>query len=108
MIAPSSSSPVHQLPLIGDRIECLHELASTIKTSKEVEIKDKLRFFCGDKPAQQFERGTQIGGTYKCGGCGCKDHMMQNLPYALAQPWRPLAHLQALVTAGKYGKNLDY
>ncbi len=42
-----------------DRIECLHELASTIKTSKGVEIKDN---FCGDKPAQQFERGTQIGG----------------------------------------------
>ncbi len=27
---------------------------------------------------------------------------MQNLPHALAQPWRPLAHL---VTAGKYGRD---
>ena len=49
--------------------------------------------------SEPFERGTQIGGTYKC---GCKDHMMQNLPHALAQPWRPLAHL---VTAGKYGRD---
>ena len=77
MIAPSSSSPTDQLALIGDRLECLHELTSTTKTSRGVEIKDKVRFFCGDKPAQQFERGTQIGGIYKCGGCGCKDHMMQ-------------------------------
>ncbi len=69
-----------------------------------MEIKDKLRFFCGDKPAQQFERGKigGIGGTYKCGGCGCKDYMMQNLPHA---PLAHLqAHLQALVTAGKYGR----
>ena len=49
-------------------------------------------------------RGTQIGGIYKCGVYGCKDHMMQDLPHALAQPRRPLPTLQALVTAGKYGR----
>ena len=47
--------------------------------SNGVTITDTMRFFCGDKPAQQFERGTQIGGTYKCGSCGCVDTMMQDL-----------------------------
>ena len=70
MLAPSSSSPADQLALIGDRIECLQELSQPITASNGEQIHDQLRFFCGDKPAQQFERGTQIGGTYKCGGCG--------------------------------------
>lgn len=71
--------------------------------SNGVEIKDRLRFFCGDKPAQQFERGTEIGGTYKCGGCGCKNTLMQDLSHALRQQWHSLTTLQSLVTAGKYG-----
>ena len=64
MIAPSSSSPADQLALVGDRIECLQELSRPVKASNGTEVSDCLRFFCGDKPAQQFERGTQIGGTY--------------------------------------------
>ena len=72
MLAPSSSSPADQLALIGDRIECLQELSQPITASNGEQIHDQLRFFCGDKPAQQFERGTQIGGTYKCGGVEAK------------------------------------
>lgn len=107
MIAPSSSSPTDQLALVSDHIECLHDLNIPINTSNGVEIHDTLRFFCGDKLAQQFERGTQIGGTYKCGGCGCKDTMMQDLPHALRRRWRSLTTLQTLVTAGKYGDKPD-
>ena len=71
MIAPSISSPVDQLALVGDRTECLAELSNPVTTSDgTIEINDCLSFFGGDKPAQQFERGMQIGGTYKCGGCG--------------------------------------
>ena len=103
MIAPSSSSPSDQLALIGDRLECLHDLEASTKASNGVEIWDKLRFFCGDKPAQQFERGTQIGGTYKCGGCGCKDALMPDLSHALRREWRSMATLQSVVTAGKFG-----
>ena len=73
MIAPCSFSPVDQLALVGDRLECLQELSLPVKASNGIEVNDCLRFLCGDKPAQQFERGTQIGGIYKCGGCGCKD-----------------------------------
>ena len=104
MISPSSSSPSDQLALVGDRIECLLEMSNTVVAENGVPLKDKMRFFCGDKPAQQFERGTQIGGTYKCGGCGCKDTMMQDLAHALHCKWRSLKDLQTLVLGGKYGK----
>ena len=83
MVAPSSSSPVDQLALVGDHVECLKELSKPITTSDgNTNINDCLRFFCGDKPAQQFEKGTQIGGTYKCCGCGCKDVMMMDIAHA--------------------------
>ena len=103
MIAPSSSSPTDQLALVGDRLECLQELSKPTVASNGVEIHDQLRFFCGDKPAQQFERGTQLGGTYKCGGCGVKDVMMQDLAHTLQHKWKSLADLQALILAGKHG-----
>ena len=105
MIAPSSSSPVDQLALISDRVECLQDLSISLTACNEKQIHDKLRFFCGDKPAQQFERGTQIGSIYKCGGCGCKDSMMQDLSHALHRQGRSLTTLQTLVTSGKYGNS---
>ena len=104
MIAPSGSSPSDQLALIGDRLECLAELSQKIASSSGIHFQDELRFFCGDKPVQQFERGTQIGGTYKCGSCGCKDIMMQDRAHALNCKWRNLADLQQLVVAGTFGK----
>ena len=55
MIAPSGSSPSDQLALIGDRLECLTELSQKIASSNGILFQDELRFFCGDKPAQQFE-----------------------------------------------------
>lgn len=103
MIAPSSSSPTDQLALVSDRIECLQEISVPTTTSNGINIHDQLRFFGGDKPAQQFERGTQIGGTYKCSGCGCKDSMMSDLAHALQNKWRSLAELQSVILAGKHG-----
>ena len=104
MIAPSSSSPTDQLALVGDRTECLSELSKPVITSDgTTEINDCLRFFCGDKPAQQFERGTQIGGTYKCGGCGCKDVLMMDIAHAFHNSWRSLSDIQVLILAGRLG-----
>jgi hypothetical protein len=104
MIAPSSSSPVDQLALVGECIECLKELSKPIVASDgTTEITDYLCFFCGDKPTQQFERGTQIGGTYKCGGCGCKDNLMMDLAHTFHCSWRSLSGIQALILAGKLG-----
>ena len=76
LIFPCGSSPDEQLALVGDHTECLQELSRPLKASNGTEVSDCLRFFCGNKPTQQFERGTQIGGTYKCQGCGCRDAMM--------------------------------
>ena len=57
-VSPNSSSPADQLALIGDRIERLQELSQPITASNGEQIHDQLCFFCGDKPAQQFERGN--------------------------------------------------
>ena len=103
MIAPSSSSPDEQLALVPDRCECLQEFSQPIILQSGIQVSDCLRFFCGDKPAQQFERGTQLGGNYKCGSCGCLSSLMQDLGYALQCKRRTLASLQQLVLAGKFG-----
>jgi len=66
---------------------------------------DEMRFFCGGKPAQQFERGTQIRRTYKCGSSGCKDRKMQDLAHSLQCKWWSLTELQSLVLSGKYGNS---
>lgn len=67
MIAPSASTLSDQLALVADRLECLQELEENVVAPNGVPLIDKMRFFCGDKPAQQFERGAQVGGAYKCG-----------------------------------------
>ena len=85
MFAVGSSSAEDQAALLQDMIDCLPNLSSPIATSTGILIHDKLGFMIGDHPAQQFERGTQQGGTYKCGGCGCKDTMMEDLANVLAK-----------------------
>ena len=71
-----------------------------------IEIHDKLRFFTGDHPATDFEKGTQQGGTYPCGGCGIHVDMIDDSPHALRLPTRSLLQLQTIATAGKFGKNV--
>ena len=105
MIAPSSSSPEEQLALVPDRVECLQQFSQPILSKTGVQINDRLRFFCGDKPAQQFEGGTQLGGNYKCGSCGCLSSLMQDLGHALHCKRRTLSDLQQLVLAGKFGNS---
>ena len=95
----------HQLrAIIQDRIDCMLELPQQTVASNGVVLQDKLKFFIGDHPAKQFERGTQQGGRFKCGGCGARDVMFGDLAHTLQQPWRSLHDLQRLATAGKFGK----
>ena len=72
IIALLSSSLEDQAALISDRIECIKELTAQITSKTGITVTDKLFFFTGDKPAAQFERGTQQGGYYKRGSCGCR------------------------------------
>ena len=67
ILALCSSSVEDQAALISDRRECIQELSINLQDSKGTLICDELVFFYGDKAAQQVERGTQQGGTYKCG-----------------------------------------
>ena len=103
MICLSSSSASDQLATIADRSDCLAELSQTVLSSSKIPICDSLKFFVGDHPAQSFERGTQVGGTYKCGGCGCKNNRFDDLGHVFSSAWRSLEHLQKLVLQGKYG-----
>ena len=102
IIALSSSSLEDQAALISDRLECIKELTKQITTKNDITVTDKLFFFTGDKPAAQFERGTQQGGYYKCGSCGCRSTRMDDLAYSLNCKWRSLTDLQTLVLAGEY------
>ena len=64
LLAVSSYSGSDQFGLILGRLDCLLELSEPLCTSSGIQISDTLRFFLGDHPAQQFERGTQQGGRY--------------------------------------------
>jgi len=46
MIAVGSPSVSDQLAIIGDRVDCLYELPTKIKSTKAMEVSDHLRFFC--------------------------------------------------------------
>ena len=104
MIAASTSAQSDQLGLIADRVDCLLELPTPVTASNGVQVNDHMLFFHGDKPAQQFERGTQQGGRYPCGGCGIKDTMIEDQAAALRCTWRSLVEQQNDVTAGVFGK----
>ena len=104
LFAGGSSSIEDQAALIPDRLDCLQSLSQPITTSTGIEVSDTLRFFIGDHPAQQFERGAQIGGKYKCAGCGTKDVMMDDLAHTLQNPPRSLQDLQKIAITGAFGK----
>ena len=104
IIAAGSSSVEDQVTILPDRIDCLRELSIAVESQNGVPVTDKLRFFIGDHPAQQFERGTQLGGMYKCGSCGVKDILMDDFAHTVNAKLRSLSDLQALATEGKFGK----
>ena len=101
----SSSSPSDQVATISDRLDCLFDLKNPTKSSLGIDVNDKLQFFIGDHPAQAFERGSQMGGNYKCGNCGCLTNQLDALAHVLRCPLRTLADLHNLDIQGKYGGN---
>ena len=104
MICMCSSSLSDQLAIMADRIECLTGLNEPVLSSNNICVKDSLHFFTGDHPAQSFERGTQSGGHYKCGSCGCKSNRMDDLAHAFCLHCRSVKDLQTLALQGKFGK----
>ena len=72
-----------------------------MKTETGIEITDTLRFFTG---AAQFEQGSKLGGTYKCGVCGCQEHLFDDQAHTLQHKWRSPKELQTLATSGRFGR----
>ena len=68
-----------------------------------IQVHDTLKYFTGDHPAADFERGTQQGGLYPCGGCGIHADMIDDQCHALRLPTRQLSELQSIATAGHFG-----
>lgn len=96
----SSSCAEDQAALVQDRVNCIKELTTNLCTSKGILISDRLVFFYGDKPATQFERGSQQGGHYPCGSCGCNARRFEDLAHCLNCKWRSVQDLQQVATAG--------
>ncbi|KAL5487073.1 hypothetical protein EMCRGX_G019632 [Ephydatia muelleri] len=65
VIGIASSSHEDQAALIPERVSCLRTLNSPIMTTAGIPINDTVRFFAGDGPARNFERGVQQGGTIR-------------------------------------------
>ena len=72
IIGRSSSSIADQMLFNKCRQECLRKIDEPIQTQSGIHIHDIVRFFHGDGPAQQYECGHKLGGTYKCVQCGAK------------------------------------
>ena len=104
MFALNSSSVEDQAAIIPDRVECLQDLDEPVYTSEGVPVNDVMKYFVGDHPAQQFERGTQVGGNYKCGGCGCRSQLMDDQAHALRCTVRSLQDIQSIALDGVFGK----
>ena len=90
LIAINPSTIEDQASIISDRVDLNEPVLSTAG----IPIQDVLRFFTGDHPAAQFERGTQVGGKYKCGGCGCKATIMDDQAHALRCKTQSLKELK--------------
>lgn len=104
LLSLGSSSVADQAALIGDRCDCLLQSMTPVTATNSVEVYDTVQFFTGDHPALQFECGTQQGGKYKCGTCGCADDMFEDQSHSLRFHWRQLKELQHLAINGVYGK----
>lgn len=59
MLAICGDSHAEQAALVPDRVSCLSDLNQTLTSNNGCEIKDVLRFFSGDHPAQSVEKGCQ-------------------------------------------------
>ena len=98
------SSDADHLCYIETRKQCLSDLGTNIKTSEGIEILDKMRFFHGDGPEQQFESGEQSGGNAGCAACKSDARKYPIIDYNMRQPVMSLADRQKKVMEGPAGR----
>ena len=68
-------------------------------------MKDVVRVFHGDGPAQQIEAGSKIGGNYPCVGCIAQSSPFSDLAHCYRADTLSISARQASVTTGKAWKN---
>lgn len=102
LLSLEGSSVEDQLALIGDRIDCLTNLRTTIDAGNGIMIHNNMWMFTGDHPAAQFEQGTKLGGEVITNVFVAV--LFDDQAHALQYKWRQLSELQSLATQGVYGK----
>lgn len=75
---------------------------------KGIPINDRLRFFYGDKPTAQIERGNQQGGHYPCGTCGSDARRFDDLAHCLSNKQRSFQCLKQVAIAGMCTLTVKY
>ena len=100
ILARSKSSLKEQASFNHYRTNDLNSLGTELYTLKQTPIQDRLRYFHGDGPAQQFEAGAKIGGKYACVGCTATSSMLDDLTYTYHCNHMSIADRQAFTTAG--------
>ena len=104
IIARSSASLDDQALFNQSRLECIKELSDPLFTTTGIPVHDIVRFFHGDGPAQQFEAGNNIGGTYPCVCCTVNADSIRNLACAFKCATRTLTERQQFVISGSAWK----
>lgn len=104
IIARSGSSISDQKLFNECRQESLKDLSEELTTNDKIPIKDVVRFFHGDGPAQQYEAGHKCGGTYSCVACGEKTECFDDFCYCHHALKRNFAECQKFVTKGTVWK----
>ena len=92
-----------QLGYIDTRVVCLKGLEHNL-TVNGIDIKDVMRFFHGDGPAQ-FESGQQKGGNFFCSCCGIFADRIAELDHALNCPYLTLEDKRTKILSGAVSGN---
>ena len=90
ILARARDTILDKLSYIHTRAEDIKELSYHVKSSSGAEIKDLMRFFCGDHPELAFEKGQQEGGDYPCVGCGACAKRFYEIDYCYRQEYLSL------------------
>lgn len=72
---------MEQSSFIDCRRYTIKEVDISLETTTGAPLYDVLRFFHGDRAAQQFEAGNKIGGNYPCVGCEAHSGRFDDLAY---------------------------
>ena len=104
ILGRSSSSLEDQALFNECRIDCIKEMSEILHTSSGIPIRDILRYFHGDGPAQQYEAGHSIGGHYPCVGCGVQTTSIAQIEVGFKSPTLTLQERRDFIVIGHVWK----